>query len=93
MAASERSQEQIEADDNLTKAIDQSLRAYGFESDFILTDYMVIASQVKLDSDGDQNTAYSYLYRDSDLPLHSILGLLAVARARVTYLIESNDDD
>lgn len=92
MAASERNPQQVEADENLTKAINQSLRAYGFEDSYILTDYLVIAAQAKLDADGDTNTAYSYLYRDSDLPLHSILGLLAIARARVTYLIESSND-
>lgn len=86
-----RTQEQVEADENLTKAIDMSLRAYGFEDDYIVTDYMVIAAQVKLDSDGDTETAYSYIYRDSDLPTHVILGLLDIAHARIKGRITGSD--
>lgn len=80
-----RTEEQVEADENLTKAIDQCIKAYEGEEAFILTDYMVIAAQAKLDDAGDQSTAYSYLYRDSDLPYHKILGLLEVARARAKF--------
>lgn len=88
-----RTEEQIKADENLTEAIDQCIRAYGYEEDFILTDYMVIAAQVKLDEDGDTVTAYSYLYRDSDLPYHKILGLMEVARRRAAYHMMQGEDD
>lgn len=93
MAAQGRTEEQVTADENLTKAIDQCLRAYGFEENFILTDYLVIAAQVKLDEDGDTSTAYSYLYKDSDLPYYKILGLLEVARARAAYHMMQGEED
>lgn len=81
----------MEADENLTNAIDQCLRAYEFEEDYILTDYMIIAVQAKIDEDGDTAMAYAYLYRDSDLPYHKILGLLEVARSRVLFNFNKED--
>lgn len=86
-----RTTEQIAADENLTEAINQALQAYGYEEDFILTDYMVIAAQTKLDEDGDQTSAYAYLYRDSSMPYHKILGLMEVARARAAYHLMQGD--
>ena len=93
MAAQGRNTEQVAADDNLTKAIEQCLRAYGFDDGSILTDYVIIAATVKLDEDEDTATAYSYLYRDSDMPYYKILGLLEVARARAAYhMMQGNED-
>lgn len=92
MAASERTEEQVIADDNLAAAIIQCLRAYGFEDGSILTDFMVITAHVKFDDDGDANTAYSYLYRDSEMPYYKILGLLEVARARAAYYMMQGDE-
>lgn len=88
-----RTEEQVAADENLTNAIDQCIRAYGYEEDFILTDYIVIAAQTKLDEDGDSVNAYTYLYRDSDMPYHKILGLLEVARRRAAYHMMQGEDD
>jgi hypothetical protein len=92
MAAQGRTEEQVTADENLTKAIEECLRAYGFEDGSILTDYLVIAATVKLDEDEDTTTAYSYLYRDSDMPYYKILGLLEVARARAAYHMMQGDE-
>lgn len=88
-----RTDEQINADENLTKAIEQCIRAYGYEDAFIVTDYMVIAAQTKLDEDGDSINAYTYLYRDSDMPYHKILGLMEVARRRAAYHMMQGEDD
>lgn len=88
-----RTDEQINADENLTKAIEQCIRAYGYEEAFIVTDYMVIAAQTKLDEDGDSINAYTYLYRDSDMPYHKILGLMEVARRRAAYHMMQGEDD
>lgn len=85
MSANGRTPEQVAADQKLTEAIENSLEAYGFAGGDILTDYMVISAQVAIDDDGDQSTAYCYLYRDSDLPYHRILGLLEIARIRAAY--------
>lgn len=80
-----RTPEQREADENLTDAIDRVLKTVGFEENFIMSDYLVIAVQSRLDSDGDNETAYSFLYRDGSLPWHTILGLLEVAKARALF--------
>lgn len=88
-----RTEEQVEADVNLTNAIEQCIRAYGYEEDFILTDYIVLAAQTKLDEDGDSVNAYTYLYRDSDMPYHKILGLMEVARRRAAYHMMQGEDD
>lgn len=88
-----RTEEQIEADENLTKAIEKCIKAYGYEEDFILTDYVVLAAQTKLDEDGDSVNAYTYLYRDSDMPYHKILGLMEVARRRAAYHMMQGEDD
>lgn len=92
MSAGSRTSEQITADDNLTLAIEATLRAYGLEEEYILTDYMVIAAQASIGADGEQSTAYSYMYRDSDLPIHKILGLLEVARSRAMCNIMQEGD-
>lgn len=88
-----RTEEEKNADENLTDAINQAIRAYGYEEDFILTDYIVIAAQTKLDEDGDSVNAYTYLYRDSDMPYHKILGLLEVARRRAAYHMMQGEED
>jgi len=88
-----RTDEQIKADEELTNAIEKCIRAYGYEEAFILTDYMVIAAQTKLDEDGDSVNAYTYLYRDSDMPYHKILGLMEVARRRAAYHMMRGEDD
>lgn len=93
MAAQGRTEEQVTADENLTKAVEECLKAYGFEDGSILTDYLVIAATVKLDDDEDTTTAYSYLYRDSDMPYYKILGLLEVARARAAYHMMQGEED
>lgn len=79
--------EQREADKLLTEAIENSLRAYEIMDDWVLTDYMVICGQTRLDSDGEPHNAYSYLYRDNYLATHSALGLLDIARARLTHYV------
>lgn len=89
MSSNGRNEEQVKADEELTQAIDNCLKAYGIQDDYILTDYLIICAQVRMDEDGDQITAYSHLYRDSDLPYHRIMGLLEVARVRAA--IKLND--
>lgn len=88
-----RNEEQIAADDNLTEAINQCIQAYGYEEAYILTDYVIIAAQTKLDDEGDPINAYTYLYRDSNMPYHKILGLLEVAKARAAYHMMQGDVD
>jgi hypothetical protein len=53
----------------------------------------VLAAQTKLDEDGDSVNAYTYLYRDSDMPYHKILGLMEVARRRAAYHMMQGEDD
>lgn len=80
-----RTEAQIVADTNLTESIQNVLKAYEIQDDYILSDYMIICVQSKIDKDGDVETAYSYLYRNSDLPTHVILGLLDIARLRLQH--------
>jgi hypothetical protein len=93
MSSDDRTDEQRTADDNLTDAISKSLKAYGFEENYILTDYVVVAAQVKMDDSGNTISAYSQLYRDSDVPYYKILGLLEVARCRAKFDMMHGEDD
>lgn len=78
-----RTQEQVAADQALTKAIQGVLEAYEVQEDYLLSDYMVICTQARIDEEGDAETAYSYLYRDSNLPTHAIMGMLEMAQLRI----------
>lgn len=85
-----RTTEQIKADETLTEAVSVVLNAYSIQDDYVLTDYLVICAQSKIDEDGEAQTAYSYLYRDGDLPTHVILGLLDIAKTRIQGHVNSD---
>jgi len=80
-----RTEEQIAADEALTEAIQQVLIAYDFQQDCVIGDYLIVCAQSRLDGDGEASTAYTHLYRNGDLPAHSILGLLDIARVRMQH--------
>lgn len=80
-----RTEEQVKADNDLTEAIQNVLDAYQEEEHdgYMMSDFLVICAQSRLDSDGEAETAYNYLYRDGSMAAHTILGLLDIARGRI----------
>lgn len=88
-----RTPEQVAADAALTAAIEAVIAAYhdGDGVAYVLTEYVVVASQITYDGDGDGLTAVATLYRDSDVPIHRALGLLDYARTRMRKAITDDD--
>lgn len=79
---SERTQEQKEADNALTSAIEAAMKAYGIDWG-LLTDYIVVTSQQKFTANGEMITRYTTVHRDSDIPHYRIIGLLRTATMQV----------
>ena len=83
-----RTPEQVEADDNLTAAIEQCMRAHADEDHpFVLTEYVVLTAHQGFDDDGDGVTAVGVLYRDGDVPTHRALGLMEYVGTRLRKVI------
>jgi hypothetical protein len=79
-----RTPEQIAADDNLTAAIEQCMRAhFDEEHPAVLTEYLVITSQRRWDEDGDAITAVGVIFREDNVPLHNALGLVEYVGAQM----------
>lgn len=90
---SSRTPEQVAADQALTAAIEQALQAYGDEQAYVLTEYVVITSQQRFAEDGYGVTAVGLISRDSDVPLHRMLGLVEYASTRLRRSAASDYDD
>lgn len=88
-----RTPEQVAADDALTAAIEQVLAAYSdSERAWVLSEYVVITAQHRFDDDGDGITAIGCINRDSDVPLHRMLGLTEYAATRIRKRIADDGD-
>lgn len=94
---STRTSEQKAADEALTYAIQQVRVAYAQESDepenleYLMTDYIVVFSATRFADDGDTWSMVGHMYRDSDVPVYRILGLLDFALMRVKAAIASDE--
>lgn len=88
-----RTAEQKEADDALTEAIEAVDRAYKGDHNRIAAEYMVIASYLSWDDEGDGETALSLIFRDGDIPFHRAIGLAAYAKAKLLSDITELDDE
>jgi hypothetical protein len=90
----ERTDEQRRADDALTQAINDVCRAYsdppGEFDTYVSGNYVVIASARRF-YEGDprkgQETIVPVIYKNQDVALHEVLGLLNYALARVQRLV------
>jgi|GEM_PF-5315863 len=82
MSSNGRTPEQVAADDALTAAIEAVLAAYGGNTGYVLTEYIVITAQTGWDDGGEQLTAVGCCHKDGDVPLHRCLGLAEYAAAR-----------
>lgn len=86
-----RTPEQVAADEALTAAVEQAMRAYGDGEPRVLSEYLVIGALQQWDNDGDMLTAVGVLHRDSDVPTHRALGLVEYAAVRLRRLAADAD--
>jgi hypothetical protein len=97
-----RTERQIKADDALTEAILETWRAYYAEEEEpecnadvpaealkegVMMGYLVLGTMHSLDENGDSYTRVFSLPRDSDTPMHRLLGLVAHADTRFRAII------
>ena len=76
MTRTDRTPEQIAADDALTAAIEQVWTAYYPDDDKgILLEYVVLARSRQFDDDGDALTSHAMMPRDGDVPIDLLLGM------------------
>jgi len=80
------------ADEALTAAIEQVRAAYypGDIGQSALADYLVVWSEMHFTDDGDRAVAVGIHARDSDLPPHQQLGLVAYADTRIRDTINAD---
>lgn len=84
-----RTQEQIEADDNLLAAIERVAKASGVLTDAdMLGDFVVVAATQNMDSDGEIEHAHITLFRNGGIAGHAAVGLLESA----SFLIKAGSD-
>lgn len=88
-----KTQAQIEADQKLTEAIEESIKAYGGETSFVLGDYTVLTSVQTLTDEGVLITRYPIFLRDGDLPWYRILGLLEMAKLQAAQQATNQNDN
>lgn len=81
-----RTAEQQAADDNLTAAIEQVIKAYAMdqdESSWVMSDYVIITAQSAIGDDGDEWVANDLICRAGSVPPYRVLGLLSHALLQV----------
>jgi len=89
-----RTQEQKEADEALTAAIEQVLLAYGYPPEGVLANYVVLLERKGWNDDSDPYTGNYLINRDeSTASLSQILGMLEYESVRVRKSIWVDDDD
>lgn len=85
MSSEWRTAAQIEADQNLHKAVADVLAAYSDEPEihheFMLTDYMVLSVRSGMTEEKAGHTHYEYSFSNGSLPAHVGLGLVKWAEA------------
>lgn len=75
-----RTQEQIDADEALTAAIEQVARVSGVLADGdMLGDYVIVAGTQTMDSDGEIEHAHISLFRNGGIAGWAAIGLLEAA--------------
>jgi hypothetical protein len=72
---SDRTPEQIAADDALTEAIRRVAEAYPETPEGILTGYLIYTVHQNFLSDGNGTTRVDYITKDNEMPWHHIIGL------------------
>lgn len=89
-----RTDEQKAADANMTKALEESLAAYGLlnissedatidGTPMMLTDYIVLYSLAGFAPDGDTMSPVQWYVRENGIPWYRILGLLRAGTLKV----------
>jgi hypothetical protein len=93
--AETRTEQQKQADDALTKAIEEGLSAYGFSDKNSLTlHYIVLVNQRIFDGGGDEEkTSIVRMYRDGRMDWTSILGLLRGATLKAEQEFQEGEED
>ena len=90
-----RTPEQRQADDELTAAIEKVKAAYytAESSPTVMTEYVVVAAARGFDEDGDSFTTVATISKNSDVPLHHLIGLCEYAAAGFKAMVNTPDDD
>lgn len=89
-----RTDEQRQADEQLTAAIERTRRAYmdPTEQPDLVTDFVVIVAATRFDDDGDETAVYDILFRDGSIRDHAAYGLLKVGE-RLLVRMEEPDEE
>lgn len=91
-----RTQQQIDADEQMHRAVIAVQNAYGndpeIETKFILTEYIVISARVGITDDKVQNTFYDYALSNGSIPWHSMMGLMDWAYMAMKDAMTNSED-
>lgn len=93
-----RTQEQVDADEALHKAIHDVLRVYSTNTPeefakFMLADYVVITSSVGITDDKANSTTYDYSLSRGSIPWHTMMGLMGWADLTMREQMKGSNED
>lgn len=81
---SDRTPEQVAADDALTEAVLNAIEVHGLASPReVATNFVVLVSIVGVDDEGDDYTGHIKIFRDGRMPVTEQIGLLRIATLNV----------
>lgn len=72
--------EQKAATERLHESIIEAGRAFEYDDEYMITDWVVLTAETRFDEHGTQFTAYGKLYMNGSMPDYRVLGLLELHR-------------
>lgn len=81
--------------DQLTEAVDNVIRARGWDQDgrMLLTDFLVVAVHQGWDGRGNNVSGYLVMYRDGEMPYNRSLGLLMCGMEQLKRQFNEPDEE
>lgn len=93
---SDRTKEQVEADEALVIAIEECIKAYANGDELaermVLGNYVVLTSIQRIEN-GIVQTAYPMFMPNGDIPWYGILGLIEMHKILVHTMISAGNDN
>jgi hypothetical protein len=90
-----RNKAQVEADDALTLAMENCIKAYmpEYASAYTLTDFVVLTALQRLDESGIVVTQHPMFMSNGDIPWYRILGLIEIHSLKARKEISVGNDN
>lgn len=92
-----RTQEQINADEELSRALARVLKAYSDNPEehdkFMLNEYVIVSTRVGMTDETSDRTQYDYTFSNGSVPWHNAIGMLAWAKMTLEDTMRGENTD